>query len=322
MARIYYTATGYTGQFTNVNTAQEVVLNCKKTDLYRCAITVGNPGWLSRDDIRRFGLGRAFIEAIGQKALIVYSNIFRQGPNLCLHPIFANHISDDKRKVSYSLGMAVAKFYAEKLLDIPNLIHIETLKKQGAVGFINLNARHQEPDLVGQTSDGNWHIFEAKGMSDNKLASKVLEAKTQAQQVATIHGAAPVTLSACATYFSDRRILSRIEDPISEQKKEISIEADKYYDAYYNPFLAAESLPNQRVKKKRIEGSSFNFWTIERGNISLNIGLDEEVFDLLRQKNYDRLPDYYAKSKRKSIVTSDNQNISVGIDGFFVQIKR
>ena len=75
--------------------------------------------------------------------------------------------------------------------------------------------------MVGHTADGLWHVFEAKGVSRNQLNTKILEAKNQANEVETIHGNPPATLSACATYLNSQRILSRIEDPEGKRKKQI-----------------------------------------------------------------------------------------------------
>ena len=108
---------------------------------------------------------------------------------MLLHPIFDGYVLDQKRNVSYNLGMAVAKYYSEKLLQIANLIHVETLKKQNAIVFVNQIGSTKEPDLVGQTSNGDWHIFEAKGMSTNSLATNITRAKNQARQIHSLTGA-------------------------------------------------------------------------------------------------------------------------------------
>ena len=56
-------------------------------------------------------------------------------------------------------------------------MHLETLKKVGAVEFVNPLGKTKEPDLAGLSINHQWHIMEAKGMTSNKLNSKIEEAK-------------------------------------------------------------------------------------------------------------------------------------------------
>ncbi|MGU3846838.1 hypothetical protein ACVZHT_35425, partial [Vibrio diabolicus] len=91
---------------------------------------------------------------------------------------------------------------------------------------------------------GNWHIFEAKGISSSssQLNGKIIEAKNQIQQVATIHGVAPITGSACATYIGRDRILTYLVDPPSDEGKRVEINREKFFDSYYSPFLLADKV--------------------------------------------------------------------------------
>lgn len=112
------------------------MLGCKKLDLYRSMVTVGNPSFLSLQKIRDHGLARALYDSIIKKVAIVANNIQSDQAGIRRHQIFDTYVSDEKRIVSYNLGMAFAKLYSEKLLGIPNLVHIEFLKKQNAVTFV------------------------------------------------------------------------------------------------------------------------------------------------------------------------------------------
>lgn len=318
MARIYYTASNYTGLFAHINTVGEQPLVCNKIDLYRAITTVGCPSYISWAKIRQFGLLRALSDSIIQKWLLVHDNIESRNGSLVLHDIFRHHVSDHKRIVSYNLGMAFAKIYAEKLLEIPNLIHVETLKKQGAITFHNTNGEKKEPDLVGLTANGNWHVFEAKGVSRNQLNTKILEAKEQANEVDTIHGSPPVTMSACATYFNHQRITSKIEDPEGKQKKQIEIKTDEYFETYYSPFLSIKELLNEDPKKERFEESSYYHYRILTDKLNLTIGLDEEVYELIQEKNYHEIRYFLEKKKslKKELQHEDTENYSIGDDGY------
>lgn len=331
MPRIYYTASQYTGNYAHINQNVESYINCRKIDLYRSIITVGNPSFITKEDIRINGLWRTISNSIIRKILLVQTNIESNQGGIYLHPIFNTHVSDEKRIVSYNLGMAIAKLYASELFNIPNLIHVETLKQQGAID-INLTNDHKEPDLVGMSPDGLWHIFEAKGMSSNNLNSKIIEAKAQAQKVNTIHGNIPATLNACATYFSNTKILSKIEDPKSIKEKDIQINVEKYFENYYSSFFSF----NKEIKKQRINNIDYNYFDIKTDKLNLSIGLENEIFELIQQKDFTYINEYYSKIKtikkdfdeeRRLQNTNINQEglaseFSLGQDGFIVKYSR
>ncbi len=331
MPRIYYTASQYTGNYAHINQNVESYINCRKIDLYRSIITVGNPSFITKEDIRINGLWRTISNSIIRKILLVQTNIESNREGIYLHPIFNTHVSDEKRIVSYNLGMAIAKLYASELFNIPNLIHVETLKQQGAID-INLTNDHKEPDLVGMSPDGLWHIFEAKGMSSNNLNSKIIEAKAQAQKVNTIHGNIPATLNACATYFSNTKILSKIEDPKSIKEKEIQINVEKYFENYYSSFFSFK----KEIKKQRINNIDYNYFDIKTDKLNLSIGLESEIFELIQQKDFTYINEYYSKMKtikkdfdaeRRLQNTNINQEglaskFSLGQDGFIVKYSR
>lgn len=321
MPRIYYTANNYFDNYSHVNTIGEQNISCSKLDLFRSMITVGTPSFLSWREIKRFGLFRALSNSIFQKILLVHDNIGHSSNNMCLHPIFDTHVTDQKRIVSYNLGMAFAKLYAETLLNIPNLIHVETLKKTNSIEFQNTNRRTKEPDLVGMTADGNWHVFEAKGMTSSKLNTKINEAKEQARQIDTIHDKQPETLSACATYFSRNKIVSRIEDPKGENEKKIEIDFEKYINLYYDQFFALTKIGNESVKNEKIENIDFKLLDISINSLELTIGIETEINDLIKQKNYSLIHEYYSNNKKNFNLDSDQLKFSIGQDGFIVKYK-
>lgn len=153
MPRIYYSAKDYTGNYANINTQNEEFVLCRKVDLYRAIVTVGNPSFFSWDSIRQNGLFRTLSDSIIQKVLLVQANIDSSPAGIGLHPIFHGYVSDQKRIVSYNLGMAVAKIYAEKLLEIPNLIHVESLKKIGAITFVEAIDSVNDDEEDGEDDD-------------------------------------------------------------------------------------------------------------------------------------------------------------------------
>ena len=322
MPNIYRVVRNYQSPFHVINTSGEATLRCRKLDLYRSIITVGNPSFLTLQDIRDYGFSRALYESILKKVAIVASNIQSDLRGIRRHPVFDKHISDEKRIVSYNLGMTFAKLYSEKLLDIPNLIHIEFLKKQNAVTFVPQigGSRSKEPDLVGQTADGKWHIFEAKGVSSSAshLNGKIAEAKNQVRQVETIHGTPPSTGTACATYIGPDRILTYLEDPPSDEGKRVEIDQGKFLDSYYAPFFLAAKSFGRSSRLERIDGLDVEFYDLDHANIKLSIGLDREVLELIQSNEYGFPQSIITRLKQYSSFDGVQDKYSIGLDGFVV----
>ena len=244
------------------------------------------------------------------------------GSGMRLHPIYHRHVSDKKRIVSYNLGMAFAKFYAEKLFDIPSLVHVESLKASGAIEFLDgEEIKEREPDLVGKCLNGDWHVFEAKGMSTNQLNSKVRDAKEQVQRVGSINGTTPQTLNACATYFSDHQILTYLVDPKSKNEKDFAIKRGKYFDAIYKPIFLFESALDRKLKLTAEDGFKYYAINLEGKGVKLTVGIEEEVHDLIHQKEISMLPLYLATKFINQRPREREQNFSIGLDGIIVKYR-
>lgn len=238
-------------------------------------ITVGNHSFISKQKIREFGLSRVIYDSIIEKLAIVWKNIESDRTGMRLYPIYHTYISDKKRIVSYNLGMAFAKFYAEKLLNIPNLIHVESLKELDAINFYATTGKGQEPDLVGQCINGNWHVFEAKGMSTNKLNTQIVSAKQQVQRVASIQNIIPETLNACATYFNDRQILTHLHDPESKNEKIIYVNIEKFLDNFYKPIFLMSDAINKPLELRREDSLNYYSIDLDAKGLNLRVGIDE-----------------------------------------------
>ena len=318
MPYISYQAKEYTNNYIHINSNGIKRIHCRKIDLYRAMITVGNPSFISRQKIRDFGLARAVYNSIIEKVGIIWENIQSDKLGMRLHPIYHSHVSDKKRIVSYNLGMAFAKFYAEKLLNIPTLIHVESLKELDAINFHATIGKGREPDLVGQCTNGNWHVFEAKGMSKNNLNTQIKSAKQQVQRIASIQGERPETLNACATYFNDREILTYLQDPKSESEKIIHINKERFVDNYYKPLFLISNAINKPFNLRRDAG--FNYYSIdlETKGIKLRIGLEEEVYNLIMQKEFNTLHSFSKEKFKNYSQYFIHNNYSVGLDGIVV----
>ncbi|MEQ9745491.1 hypothetical protein ABRQ05_14430 [Pectobacterium actinidiae] len=322
MPQIFYKSSDYKNNHGHINSNGEAILNCRKIDLYRSMITVGNPSFISKQKIKDYGLARTIYSSVIEKIGVVFENIMSDRDGMRLHPIYHGHVSDKKRIVSYNLGMAFAKFYAEKLLDIPSLVHVESLKALGTIEFIDAEeGRGREPDLVGQCLNGDWHVFEAKGMSINQLNAKILSAKEQVQRVGSIDGIPPQTLNACATYFNDERILTYLVDPESKKEKRYRIKRDKFLDMSYKPIFLFEDALNRKLELRVEDGFRYYAINLEAKGVNLTVGIEEEIHDLIQQREVYELSSSLTSKFINQLPRGREQNFSIGLDGIIVKYR-
>lgn len=322
MAAIFHQIRDYQGAHRAKNTVAETSLSCTRLDICRSLVTVGNPSFLSWEKIRQYGFVRALYDSVLSKSELVLSNLEVRAGNLCRHQIFDSYVSDHKRTVSYNLGMAFSKLYAEKVFEIPSLVHVEFLKKRDAVVLQRAQggARGREPDLIGADLHGNWHVFEAKGVSgsESQLPGKIVEAKDQLNQVLSIHAAQPETRSACATFLGTDRIVSYIVDPPSKVERKIELSREKYLEAYYSPVLFSDdtSLSSGR-QTRQIDGISVETVLLEKGSQKILIGLETELFEQALDGTYDYSDSL--RGKLRQYAQRDDETYSIGSDGYFFQ---
>lgn len=322
MPKIFYKSSDYKNNYARINTNGEASLNCRKVDLYRSIITVGNPSFISKQMIKDYGLARTIYSSVIEKVGVVFENIMSDKNGMRLHPIYHRHVSDKKRIVSYNLGMAFAKFYAEKLLDVPSLVHVESLKALGAIEFVEgEEVKEREPDLVGQCLNGNWHVFEAKGMSINQLSAKIRSAKEQVQRVSSINGIPPQTLNACATYFNDNRIITYLVDPESKKEKDYKIKRGKFLDAIYEPIFLFEKALDRKLKIRVEDGFRYYALNLEAKGLKLTVGIEEEIYDLIQHRNISQLPPSLTSKFINERLREREQNFSLGLDGIVVKYR-
>ena len=322
MPNISRSVSNYQVPFLHLNAAAEHQLPCRMSDLYRCSVTVGNPSFLSSQDIRRHGFWRVLYTSIIEKASVVFCNIEVNAQLLRRTSMYDTYISDKKRDVSYNLGMAFAKFHSEQLLGIRNLIHLEFLKKRHAIVFVQQvgNRRPQEPDLLGQSADGSWHLFEAKGTSyKNKLAEQISYGKNQTSQVSTIHGQLPATRTVSATYIGKDRIFTHLEDPSDGGVSIIDFDEADYNRAYYAPFLLSQQKDYPEAVEVIINGVNVHRYELPVPGGMLSIGVLSSILPAIINGNPGDLSSALRNIAEISVKGDDQY--SFGLDGFVVGFK-
>ncbi len=91
----------------------------------------------------------------------------------------------EKGAITYFLGMVFMKLCADKLLDIPWLVHYGWLKQKNSVAKLQ---GQSTPDMLGfSDQNSRWSVFEAKGTNSGFSAQKLREAKEQADHVISVN---------------------------------------------------------------------------------------------------------------------------------------
>ncbi|MDQ1238724.1 MAG: hypothetical protein QG577_909 [Thermodesulfobacteriota bacterium] len=171
------------------------ILQTNWNELLWAAVTVGRP---NRQYVFRHGASSMY-EAIFRWSL-VRMTLEQRGPNANrLRRTNAAKTLDPSEKgaVSYFLGMAFARLFAAKLLQVPWLLHLDVYRP-----MLNpiLKGRSR-PDLVGQTANGEWVAIESKGRISPPDSTAKAKAKQQAERVISVNGTPPQFHIGGITYF-------------------------------------------------------------------------------------------------------------------------
>lgn len=208
-------------------------------DLIWAALTVGRPN-------------TAYVLAHGEASL--YEALFRlslvrmaveQRPyRVSLYRTSAFRALDptEKGAVSYFLGMAVCKLFADRMLDTPWLLHLDVFKDQLDPNVVGGRSR---PDLVGLKHSGEWQAFECKGRSSVPNADERRKAKEQAQRLTRVGSTDCVLHVGAISYFRQEKLEFHWRDPEPEPTDELArltVEVtDEAWRHYYAPALALEA---------------------------------------------------------------------------------
>lgn len=264
------------------------------------------------------------------------SGIFRIGELICkalafsqvksgglkLHERFFDLNQSEKITVSYYLGQGLTKLYAEKLLGVKWLLHVDDYdhliqyhKKGTASAKITVGTTKkvaERPDLVGIVSKNESHFFEAKGRSTGYDRNEMQHAINQVSQVKQYNGAIPKTAAACYFDLSSTPIKGYIIDPENDGFGiDFLLNEEEALYEYYSFFREGQS-----EFQDRFQYGNHTFYTTPVGVPNIHFGFDER---LLKMSSADLLSNGLRYEELESNRQGDNQStFSVGADGLIL----
>jgi hypothetical protein len=182
------------------------------------AITVGKRNW---SYVWKHG-SYSMIEAIFRTSMIFACFKEQHGTNnIIKSAVYKDSDPSEKSAISYFRGIMLSKILANRLFNVPWLMHLDVYKSKIMHHIIN-NSR---PDLIGLNMRRDWFIFEAKGRSNNFSVDTLDKAKDQTRQLRTIGGQLPVMRAAVQSYFSTNNLLRvRIADPDEYDENAVNLD--------------------------------------------------------------------------------------------------
>lgn len=199
-------------------------------ELCRASITVGRRSWA---DVWRHGRFSS-LEALWRLAIIRANLLETPNGDLRQSGAYAALDPSEKSGVSYFLGLALTKLVAEKLFDVPWLLHLDRYKEdiQPHLAF------PERPDFVGMDAWRMWMVAESKGRSRGVPRSLIDTGKQQVLSLRRIGAEYPLVRIVVATYFT-KSLRARIRDPSAADRLAFDIELtpEQLARAYYRPIV-------------------------------------------------------------------------------------
>lgn len=306
----------FNGKYNKINGVYDLKFN--NMDLIRAVVSIGHSDWRS---VFRGGVGRLYELLYYTTGTIAYIN--KKKGNLVLQNNFYSLDMSDKIPISYRLGMGVTKLVAEKLLDIPWLLHVDKLVSNGMASIVS--GTRERGDLAGLDLNLNWHVLEAKGRSNPPSKNDVIKGKNQAGRIVTINGKVPETKSVCMSYFNKQYTETQFIDPIdgeSEVPTKWRIRLEDYLIFYYKEIL--NEIYNNEIdadyRKIYINNKEHEFIIFSFSQYPFSIGIYLPLIKAIESYSLDMMSklqelqsDIYEEKNKIS-----NKSMSIGLDGIAI----
>lgn len=309
MVQINYDAENF-GAHWGVELSGSHQLTCTWQEIVWSAITVGKRHW---GDVWKSGK-YSQLEAIF-RATMVYAYLMENNSSqrLVQSDAFKRLDPSEKGAISYFYGLMSSKLLAEKLLNVPWLMHLDVYKDQLAIS----SSGNSKPDLVGLNNNGEWVVVEAKGRSNSFDRKALDKAKTQTGFIKQISGKTPILFAAVQSYFSNGNFRTRIADPddVNENAVDLKLTLQDYIKSYYK--LLFDLIENEKSQIVELYQNKYIIVDIEQAD--LKVGINKDLYTFLNKKEFgfDSLLGIFLMTEIKGF--TDNENYAyLGKDGIVV----
>lgn len=191
----------------------------------------------------------------------------------------------EKSNTSYYIGLALAHMFAERLLKIPWLMHLDVYQNQHNI--VSAVATRSRPDLFGFNRKNKWYIIEAKGRSNEMENGLIQKAKDQTNKVITINGDDPTRI-ASVTHFVDNKINVNWIDPdeFSADAVSYTVSMDQFFEQYY--LLVVSAIGG--VFDDHVPDTDGNYYIANLDDTGLSIGLHKNIYNAYKEGNFSSIP--------------------------------
>lgn len=292
------------------------VLSVSWDDLLWAAVTVGRP---NRNYVFQHG-NSSLYEALFRISAVRMS-LEQIGPSARrLRRTAAARSLDPSEKgaVNYFIGLTLCKLFAAKKLQAPWLLHLDVFRPQLNPTLLSGRSR---PDLVGQTSGGDWVALESKGRAGPPVEDAKSKAKLQAERLVAINGTQVQFRIGAFAYFKNDTLKFFWRDPQPDGVEprnpiRLKLADDEFWRHYYQPILALVGSDNPASR----QGDNFS---IPINEADLKIRVLPEVMRFLRfekwtgaghwcMENQDKLARMEAHGDGVQIIAGDSWSKPLG----------
>jgi hypothetical protein len=244
MPKIAYTADGFPAPLDTVNGASDLELSW--SFLLWSAISVGRAELL-----HLFRYGQFSLFEIAYRAAILFANLCDNGAGRIRRSEAYDGLDpSEKGAISYFLGLTMAKAFSERLLGAPWLMHLDVYREQ----LKPILAGKSRPDLLGQTTTGDWIGIESKGRTGGFDSEALDRAKEQSGMLESVSGQTPLALIGMVTHFGDGQLQVTASDPPARERRgrvRLPLTRTQLLEAYYRPFRSwLETAPDVRTVER------------------------------------------------------------------------
>jgi len=247
------------------------VLGCGLGEVVHAAMTVGKDESTFKR-AGRYARFEALYKLFHVKAYLdIYHTRLRQTSQ------FKRSDPSEKGAISYYHGLMMAKLFAEKYLDTPWLMHLDTVAEKK----VFINPKGEKPDLVGLNTNGQWIVIEAKGRSGPLPATLISKACNQLDNLATIDGQIPFRQLVSAAYFrkakGDRtksltvKFVNHVVTLASKSPQRLPSSMNAYYDPF---FRLLEEVGNS---SRLVVLDNQQYRAVHLGEADVTIGVNSEL---------------------------------------------